>query len=133
VTLVDSGLACHLAGVDADRLLGEPRLLGGLAEGFVAHELVRAAAMSHTDPVIHHYRSHGGREVDLVLEASDGRVVALEVKVASTVDDRDLAGLVHLRDTLGDRFVAGAVLHLTDRPSPAGERMYRLPIAALWT
>lgn len=133
VTLADSGLALAYSGIDTDRLLTNPELAGGYVEAFVANELIRTAAAGRTQPTVFHFRTHGGREVDLVLEAPDGRVVGIEVKMTSTVRNRDVAGLVHLRDLLGDRFVGGLVLHLADQPASAGDRLYRAPFQVLWS
>jgi len=40
-----------------------------------------------------HFRTHDGREVDLVLEDARERVVGLEVKATSTASASDFAGL----------------------------------------
>jgi hypothetical protein len=37
-----------------------------------------------------------------------------------------------LRDQLGERFTAGAVLHIGKSIYPLGERIHAVPIAALW-
>lgn len=133
VTVVDSGLALASSGIDGKRLLASPELSGGYVEAFVANELMRTAATSQTQPVVLHFRTHSGQEVDLVLEAPDGRIVAIEVKVTETVRNRDVAGLTHLRDLLGKRFIGGMVLHLADRPKSAGDRLYRAPFDVLWS
>lgn len=58
-----------------------------------------------------HLRTHGGgHEVDLIVERSDGGIVALEVKLASTVDDGDLRYLRWLTERAGPRLVDAAVV-----------------------
>jgi hypothetical protein len=59
--------------------------------------------------------------------------VAIEVKAARDVDERDTLWLAWRRDHLGDRFVRGVVLHLDERPSPLGDRIIALPVSALWS
>lgn len=50
-----------------------------------------------------HMRVDNGRhEVDFVVEREDGRVVAMEAKLSSTVTDRDVRHLVWLREQIGD-------------------------------
>lgn len=82
---------------------------------------------------LHHYRDSRGTEVDIVLEAPDGRVVGIEVKAASTVQQRDLSGLKLLRDELGERFVAGYLLYTGQNAAAVGERITALPVDALWS
>ena len=60
---------------------------------------------------VSHLRTHGGgHEVDLIVERVDRGIVALEVKLASTVDDRDLRHLRWLAERVGPRLVDAAVV-----------------------
>jgi hypothetical protein len=132
--LVDAGLAASLVGADAEALArpGHPAL-GPLLETFVAAELRRQATWSETEADLFHFREHNGVEVDLVLEANDGRVAGVEVKASSTVEGRDFRGLDLLHDRLADRFAMGVVLHLGERVLPFGDRRVAMPISALWS
>ena len=71
-------------------------------------------------------------EVDLVAEQSAGRVVGIEVKASAAPRIEDARHLIWLRDRLGDRFVAGVVLHTGPRVYRLGERILAVPICALW-
>jgi predicted AAA+ superfamily ATPase len=79
-----------------------------------------------------HYRTRDKVEVDAVLETPDGRVVGVEVKAGTTVRTEDLRGLRQLAELLGDRFVAGFVLHTGQQTLPVGQRIRALPLDALW-
>ena len=58
-----------------------------------------------------HLRTRGGEhEVDLIVERDDGSVVAIEVKLDQTADDRDVRHLRWLRDELGDRLLDAIVV-----------------------
>lgn len=61
---------------------------------------------------------------------SDTRVVVLNG--ARQVGKSTLASLAVDRSRLGDRFVAGVVLHTGTQSLPFGDRMRALPMAALW-
>jgi uncharacterized protein len=132
--MVDSGVACALQRVAEERLV-DPLFegIGPLLESFVVGELMRQRAWSETRPAMFHYRDRDKREIDVVLEDAEGRIVGIEVKAAVDVDDRDARWLAHMRDRVGGRFVAGLVLHLGDRPKPLGDRLVAMPLAALWT
>lgn len=129
---VDSGLAATLLGASSEALAPGSALPGALLECFVVGELLRQQSWASNRATLHHYRDSRGVEVDAVLETPDGRVVGIEVKAASTVRSKDAAGLSVLRDRLGDRFVAGFVLHTGRDAVAVGERITALPMDALW-
>lgn len=133
VHLVDTGLAAALVGAGSARLAlpTEPGF-GPLLESFVLGELSRAATWAELGVAVHHQRDRDGHEVDIVLEARDGRVVAVEVKASVDVRDEDLRGLRRLRDRLGDAFVLGVVASCGDRTRSLGDRLLAMPIAGLW-
>ncbi|HJB62525.1 MAG TPA: ATP-binding protein [Candidatus Microbacterium pullistercoris] len=130
---VDSGLAAALLGAAAEGLRPTSPLLGSLLECFVVGELRRQQTWASTRTTLHHYRDNRGVEVDAILETPDGRVVGIEVKSAATVRSRDAVGLAKLRDRLGDRFVAGYVLHTGSSTVAVGERISAVPLDALWS
>lgn len=132
--LPDSGLVSHLVGCDERGLLtDETALAGALFENFIASELTKQADWADTEPRLYHFRTAGGREVDIVLETRDGRVAGIEAKLTTTARKRDFAGLEYLRDRLGERFRAGVVVHTGPQTLPFGERLWAVPASALWT
>ncbi len=132
VHLLDSGLAASLAGLGADVLRRDRTLLGPLLETFVAAELIKQCSWSDSRPSLFHFRTHGGREVDLVLEDARGRVVGIEVKAASTVSSADFEGLRALSETAGKAFVQGVLLYTGTATLPFGPKLAALPVGALW-
>lgn len=133
VLINDSGLLCHLLGVDVDRLRND-RTLGGLAlENFVALEVIRQLGWAKLRVNVFHFRTHSGDEVDLVLEDQSGRIVGIEVKATSSVDSSHFKGLRALADAAGDRFVRGVVLAPINATAPFGPQLLAAPISALWS
>lgn len=134
--VVDSGLASRLLRVSAAKLsrLNATALqqFGHLLETFVVGEVRKQLSWLDGVGSIGHWRTRDGVEVDLVIERDDGSTVAIEVKAASRVDRKDLAGLRVIRDALGDSFVAGVVLHTGERSYLAEDRIYALPVDRLW-
>jgi predicted AAA+ superfamily ATPase len=133
VYLNDTGLLAHLLGVDADRLRSDSTLGGGVLENFVAMELLKQRGWSKTKPALHHYRTHGGDEVDLVLEDRAGRIVGIEVKASASIDAGHFKGLKALADAAGDRFVRGIVLYSGNAAVPFGKNLIALPMPTLWS
>jgi hypothetical protein len=72
-------------------------------------------------------------EVDLLVEDDQGRIVAIEVKTARSVSPSDAAGIRRFRDSYGERFLRGFVIHPGDVVLPLGDRVWALPVSALWT
>lgn len=127
--LADPALAARLLNATVDTLLtGQdvgprvPRdgtLLGALFESLVALDL-RVYAQS-AEAQVRHLRTHRGEhEVDFIVTGPDGGVVAVEVKLSSTVAESDVSHLKWLRDTVGDD-LRDAVLVTT------GAHAYRRP------
>lgn len=67
-----------------------------------------------------------------MLELPDSRVIAIEVKAASSVSTSDARHLRWLSDRLGDRLVVGVVLTTDTQSRHLGGRLWALPVAALW-
>lgn len=137
IHLVDSGLAAHLQGLVAARLApSDPTgasLFGALLETFVATEVVKQLGWSTVAARAYHFRTAEGVEVDLVLEAPDGRIVGIEVKGSAGITAAASRGLSYLRDRLGDRFVAGLVLNTGTDAQRIGDRLAVAPISSLWS
>jgi uncharacterized protein len=117
--LVDPALAARLLGIDASALLGgrgteplTPRdgtMLGNLFESLITQS-IRVYAQA-AECRVHHLRTRGGqREIDLIVERADHRVVAIEIKLTNAADDRDLRHLRWLRNEIGDDLLDAIVV-----------------------
>lgn len=94
----DAGLACQALMVPAPLALASHPRAGAIFETAVAGDLRRQAAVMPLRPRFHHWRSHGGAEVDLLLEWN-GRLFPIEIKLDSQPGARDLRGIRALRQT----------------------------------
>lgn len=126
--LVDPALAARLVGVGKSGLLqGEGQRvaattgtwLGALFESLAAQS-VRVYADASSARVGHLRTKETDREIDLIVETDDRRVVALEVKLSATVADSDVRHLNWLDAQLGDQLADRVVL-------TTGEQAYRRP------
>jgi uncharacterized protein len=131
VHVTDTGLAAGVLSLSAQRL-ATAAMGGAFLESFVVAELTRQATTIDEAFTFAHFRDRSGVEVDLIVERPDGRVVAIEVKSARSVNQRDASGLTFLRDRLGDRFQCGILFHTGPLTARLGERVWAVPVAALW-
>ncbi len=129
--MVDTGLACHLVGLDEEGLRRGGEIAGRVFENFVVLELFKHASWSD-DPVgLYHFRSQAGQEVDVVIEGSGGRVVGVEIKLSASPSPRDFAGLKVLREHLGEKFVRGVLIYTGKEIVPFGEDLHAVPVSVL--
>ncbi len=133
IFVCDTGLACHLCGYDAQRLISDGTAAGPMFESFVTMELVRQATWATTRVQVLHYRDKDKREIDIILERGDGTIVAVEVKTSATARLADFRPLARLRDLLGDRFACGVVVNTGPETLPFGDRLWAMPLMGLWT
>lgn len=131
--LTDASLIAASLRVDGATILRDGDLLGRVLDTFVAAQFRAEAAASRARPRLYHLRDKNGRhEIDLLTELGGDRVVAFEVKASAAPRRSDAEHLGWLRDRLGDRFVAGAVLHTGPATYVLDERIAAVPIASLW-
>lgn len=99
--LADPSLAVAALGATPERLLGtEIELVGFLFESQAIHDLRVYAQVHRAD--VRFYRDNKGLEVDAVIEAADGRWIALEVKLGHHRVDEAAANLRALQGKLPD-------------------------------
>ena len=133
VHVADTGLAAAMLGLTAESL-SDPATegRGPLHETFAVNELRRQATAIAPDLRFCHYRDSRGREIDLLIERPDGRLIALEVKAGATARPADAKWLAWLRDLIGDRFEVGLVLYGGPHPLRLSDRILALPLSYLW-
>jgi Predicted ATPase (AAA+ superfamily) len=84
--LADPSLACALLGATKDMLLHDLETLGFLFEALCERDL-RVYGDSF-GASLYHYQDYSGKEIDAILEMSDGEWVAFEIKLgANQIDD----------------------------------------------
>jgi uncharacterized protein len=137
--LADPALAARLMGVDASGLLRADTqraagaggfLTGALFESLVALS-VRVYAQAAEATVMLLRTKDADHEVDLIVEWRDGGVVAIEVKLGRSVDDRDVRHLVWLRDRLSDDLVDAVVINTGEHANRRRDGIAVVPASLL--
>lgn len=139
IYVLDSGVAAHLLGFTAERLRSNAPVaaeqFGHLLETFAVGEIWKMVSWLDDASMyqVGYWKHRNGAEVDLVIERpDDGAVAAVEVKAAQQVRPDDTKGLRLLRDELGERFRAGAVLYTGRETYRLPDGLYAMPIEAMW-
>ena len=139
--LVDPALAARLVGVQAEGLLrGEGRRVRarddtGTWLGALFESLVVLSVRTYADAVqatVGHLRTKSTeREIDLIVERADRSIVAIEIKLSATVDDKDVRHLTWLRGQLPDRVVDTIAINTGKHAYRRADGVAVIPLALL--
>ena len=81
----DSGLVCHLLGIESENMLNRSTFLGAVFEGFVASEIIKLQMNSGRSRQLYYFRDQQGLEVDFLVPWGDHKLILLEAKASRTV------------------------------------------------
>jgi len=130
--LNDTRLLGYLLGMNQAHMLAKRTIFGHVLENFVVMELKKQQTWAMTRTGMYHYRTHAGEEVDIVLEAFNGDVVAIEVKATQTVGPGDFKNLRALQRARTDKNIQGFVMYMGQEVIPVTKQLTAIPIASLW-
>lgn len=128
---VDLGVAAVANAWDVDTVLGG-QIWGAVFESLAVSEVIGQAMFG--DPTIRptFWRSaRGNYEVDLVLESARWGVVGFEMKASPRATDAHAKGLKALADSVGERWLAGFVIHSGEWVEQLGDSIWAVPLAAV--
>ena len=84
VYFTDSGLACHLLGIETQAELNKSPFIGTLFEGFVASEIIKQQVNHGKRKELYYFRDMQGLEVDFVVPQGASTLTLVEVKSSKT-------------------------------------------------
>lgn len=113
IYLADSGLACHLLGIDTVTALSKSPFSGPLFEGFVAAEIVKQQVGSGKRRELYYFRDEQGLEVDFVMPARHAGLALIECKAGHTVAPSMAKSMLKLADAIRKRRPEGAGVSMT--------------------
>jgi predicted AAA+ superfamily ATPase len=131
--VIDAALIAAALRLNTQAVISDGDVLGRMLDTFVVAQLRPEAVVAESEPRLYHLRTEAGRhEVDVIAELGGGRVLGVEIKAAAAPGDVDARHLRWLREQLGDRMVAGVILHTGPRLYALSEGIIAAPIATLW-
>jgi predicted AAA+ superfamily ATPase len=84
VYIGDSGMACHLLGIQTQADLDRSPFLGSIFEGYVASEILKSQVNRGRRKELYHFRDQQGLEVDFLFPHPHGGIWMLECKASKT-------------------------------------------------
>jgi predicted AAA+ superfamily ATPase len=128
---IDTGLVCSLLGVDVQNLLfNKDKEFGNIIENAVYCEILKQQTVSQIDINIYHYRDLRKKEVDLILESTDGQIIPIEIKAKLIIKKDDLKGMIEVMKHY-DNIKYSFVIYGGDEIRPAnydGFLVYLIPM-----
>jgi predicted AAA+ superfamily ATPase len=121
----DSGVLCHLLGINSVAELKQSRYYGAVIETYVYSELLKGIRYADRPMSLWHYRTTDRREIDFIIQRGD-ELVALEVKAAHTVTRKDFTHIEDLRRSMPG-LKHGIVLYQGEEVIPFGDN-YAIPL-----
>ena len=126
----DSGLVANIPGWTDESIYMDGDKSGKLMETWVYQNLASLAGLD-TDYEILHYRDSLKREIDFIVERSDGALLGVEVKSGSSLGAEDFKHLKWFAKNLARGEFTSIVLYAGEETLRFGEGFYAVPLAAL--
>ena len=121
---VDSGLVCHLLGIESEAELRRSPFFGPVFEGFVAAEIAKHQVNGGKARQVYFFRDQQGLEVDFLVPLAAGRIALIEAKASTTVRPEMADSMQRLARAMTGREVTSYVVHRA--PASPGPRLAAL-------
>lgn len=131
--LVDTGLACHLNQIDEKQLSRPGDLRAAMLETFLANELLRLIEMAEISAELFHMRTVKNKEIPFLIEARDGRIVAIDLQDQAVPSPQSLDKLSYVKEVVGDRWHRGVCFHTGTEAKALTSDIIAAPVSCLWS
>jgi predicted AAA+ superfamily ATPase len=132
----DTGIVAALRQMTAEtfNIDADPGAIGLMLESFVHSELQKSLPNQQNDFRLYHWRNERKKEIDILAESAT-RLVGIEIKAASTVNDESLKALKDFAKTGPGKSkqFTGIVFYLGEHKLTFGDGIFALPVSILWS
>ena len=128
--MTDSGVFCHLLGVNSVDGLINSSHKGDIVETFVYGELLRHLSFTQIRTQIYHYRTSDKKEIDFILESGE-KIVAIEIKSSQSIKKEAFKHIKEFQQK-ETKEVLGIVIYAGDNVLSFGDdlhKRYALPLS----
>ena len=131
--LVDTGLACHLNQIDEKQLSRPGDLRSAMLETFLANELLRLIQTAEVSADLFHLRTVKNKEIPFLIEARDGRIVAIDFQDQAAPSPQSIERLNYVKEVVGDNWHRGIWMHTGTDAKALASDIHAVPISCLWS
>ncbi len=131
IYLVDSGLMCHQVDIMSVKNPWEHREWGQVFETFVFNEIRKQLSWLDTSISLYHYRTHQGKEIDLILENKQQEIIAIEIKASQTVTPSMSKNFAQIKADTGNKFKMGLIIYAGNSIEVLGDGIYAIPLSCI--
>lgn len=116
----DTGLACHLLGIESSSQLARDKMRGALFENFIVMEALKRRYNLGRESNLYFYRDSHQNEVDLILKSRTG-LYGIEIKSAMTYHADFEKSLKQMAGWVGEPVLGKAVVYAGALENSSGE------------
>jgi hypothetical protein len=115
---VDSGLACHLLGLESETQLRRSPFWGPVFEGHVVSEIMKQQQAGGRRREVYFFRDQRGLEIDFLVPMGGNRLAMIEVKASASLRPEDAKAVAALMAATRAHEGHGFVVHLPRASGP---------------
>ncbi len=110
IYFIDTGLACHLLGIESPEQLARDKMRGPLFENFIVMEALKRRYNRGKEGNLYFYRDSNQNEIDLLMRNGSG-IFAVEVKSSMTYNTDFEKNLRKMSEWIGQPVTGRAVVY----------------------
>ncbi len=131
IYFLDSGLVCHLLGINNESHLIRSPFAGPIFEGFIASEIVKAQVNAGKRRELYFFRDEQGLEVDFLVPTGPAKLLLLEATATRTLRPEMARPIERLIRSISRYTVRAAVISLSADAKPVSALRPGIRIASI--
>lgn len=126
----DTGLSTYLMSVSSPQALASHPQFGAVFETFCVNQLIRQTVRMAVTPMLYHWRTNAGAEVDVVLELN-GKLYPVEIKSKTQLSGNDCKGIRAFLSEYPKLTDMGVIMYAGDRVWQISDQLVAIPWTAI--
>ncbi|MFC1498807.1 ATP-binding protein [Verrucomicrobiota bacterium] len=133
--LTDTGLACHLLGIQSEAELKRSPFYGPLFENFIASEIIKHQTNNGHKRSLYYFRDRFGLEVDFLIHHRENAITLLEAKTSKTLRPSMGENIQKLKKNIKKYNTTSYIIHPTGKSKTPiksiGANIKAIPLSSL--
>jgi predicted AAA+ superfamily ATPase len=128
----DTGIMASILNWNFEEVYLNPERSGKMIETLAYNELAVQAEIAGNR--IYHYRDREDREIDFVVEDSEGKIACIEIKSSSSISKDDFKHIIWFKNNIvKNQNVVSIILYSGENTVSFGDGLVAVPLAAMWS